>query len=328
MFLISIAGAGPAGSAAALAALAEGARVLLFEKSPFPRHKVCGEFLSPEIQPELETLGLWSEFLKAAPASIHSVALHFADSEKRWRLPRPAFGLSRYRLDKLMLDCALARGAELVQEAFPSTSHPTIVAHGRIGIATGDDRMFGFKAHFSGPSNDAVELFVERKAYAGVSAVEEGATNVCGLAPESVLAAQGFDIDRYLQTWPRLDHRLSRLSRSMDWLITGPLVFSRNLHPLNGDSVYRTGDALGFIDPFTGSGILSALLTGKLAGIAAASQTPSTEYLRQCCQAVRRQYRISRLVRFAIRNGLAGSAARLLPGNLLFSLTRPKMALK
>src|SRR5258706_11492348 len=201
MFPISIAGAGPAGSAAALAALAQGARVLLFEKSPFPRHKVCGEFLSPELRAAFESLGVWSEFLKAAQASIHSVTLHFGDSEKHWRLPQPAFGLSRFRLDKLLLDCAIARGAELVRETFPSAGQPTIVAHGRTAVAPEEDRMFGFKAHFSGPANDAVELFLVRDAYVGASAVEQGVTNVCGLARESLLAAHGFDIDSWVRSW-------------------------------------------------------------------------------------------------------------------------------
>ena len=323
---ITIAGAGPAGSAAALAALSEGAQVRLFEKSPFPRHKVCGEFLSPEIQPALESLGVWSDFLTASPARIHSVSLHFDHREKTWRLPQPAFGLSRYRLDKLLLDCAVSRGAEFIRETFPSTLQPAILAYGRMSVATEENRLFGFKAHFTGPAENAVELFVGRDAYAGVSPIEDGATNVCGLAPESVLAAHGFDIDSWIGAWPALEDRLRPLSRSMDWLITGPLVLSRNLHSLNGP--YRIGDALSFIDPFTGSGILSALMTGKLAGTAAARRTPCSEYLRQCSRALRRQYRISSVVRFAIRNGLAEIAARLLRGDLLFSLTRPKMVLK
>jgi menaquinone-9 beta-reductase len=323
---ISIAGAGPAGSAAALAALSEGARVRLFEKSQFPRHKVCGEFLSPEIQPALESLGVWSDFLKAFPALIHSVKLHFGRREKSWRLPQPAFGLSRYRLDKLLLDCAISRGAELIREVFPSTLQPVILAHGRMAIATEGNRLFGFKTHFTGPAQDAVELFVGRNAYAGVSAVEDGATNVCGLAPESVLSAYGFDIDSWVGAWPALEERLRPLSRSIDWLITGPLVLSGSLHPQDGS--YRIGDALGFVDPFTGSGILSAVMTGKLAGAAAARHTPRSEYLRQCAHALQRQYRISSVVRFAIRRGFAETAARLLPGNLLFSLTRPNMVLK
>ena len=126
--------------------------------------------------------------------------------------------------------------------------------------------MFGFKAHFTGPADDVVELFFFRHAYAGVSAVEGGATNVCGLARESLLAAHGFDIDAVVRNWAPLRDRLRPLARSMDWLVTAPLVFAQNLQPSNGEGVYRTGDALGFIDPFTGSGILSALLTGRLAG--------------------------------------------------------------
>jgi flavin-dependent dehydrogenase len=326
MLPISIVGAGPAGSAAALAALSEGAQVRLFEKSQFPRHKVCGEFLSPEIQPALESLGVWSDFLKASPAPINSVKLHFGHREKTWRLPQPAFGLSRFRLDKLLLDCAVSRGAELIREVFPSTLQPAILAYGRMAVATEENRLFGFKAHFTGPAENAVELFVGRNEYAGVSLIEDGATNVCGLAPESLLSAHGFDIDSWIGAWPALEDRLRPLSRSMGWLITGPLVLSRNLHSLNGP--YRIGDALGFIDPFTGSGILSALMTGNLAGVAAARRTPGSKYLRQCANALRRQYRISSVVRFAIRNGLAGMAAHLLPGDLLFSLTRPNLVLK
>jgi menaquinone-9 beta-reductase len=325
---ISIAGAGPAGSCAALAALAEGARVRLFEKSRFPRHKVCGEFLSPELRPALESLQVWPEFLRASPALIRSVILRFGRSEKRWRLPEPAFGLSRHRLDKLLLECAIARGAEFIQEPFPLTDDPAILAYGRRPVSTEVDRFFGFKAHFSGPAADAVELFVGRSAYAGVSPVEGGATNVCGLARESALAAHGFDIDRWLAGWPSLNERLSGRSRSMEWLKTGPLVFSRRLRPEKEASVYRTGDALGFIDPFTGSGILSAVLTGQLAGIAAARRIPSAEYIRNCSKVLRRQYRFSSLVRFLIASGVAGKAARFFPGNLLFSLTRPKLVPK
>ncbi len=325
---ISIAGAGPAGVAAALAAIAKGSRVRLFDKSHFPRHKVCGEFLSPELRTAFESLGVWADFLQASPALIRSVVLRFGKSEKQWKLPEPAFGLSRYRLDKLLLDCAIARGTEFIQEAFPAAGNPTILAHGRRTVAAEADRFFGFKAHFTGPCTDAVELFLGRSAYAGVSPVEDAVTNVCGLARESALLRHGFDIDRWLETWPALAERVRGLNRTMEWLKTGPLVFSRKLHRDTEGMVYRTGDALGFIDPFTGSGILSAVMTGKLAGIAAASRMPCAEYLRGCSEALRRQYRVSGLVRVAITSGVAEMAARFLPGNLLFDLTRPRMALK
>jgi flavin-dependent dehydrogenase len=55
---ITVIGGGPAGCAAALAAMSEGSAVTLYEKSRFPRHKVCGEFLSPELVPALESLAV------------------------------------------------------------------------------------------------------------------------------------------------------------------------------------------------------------------------------------------------------------------------------
>ena len=51
MRAVHVVGGGPAGVMAAFAAMREGAGVRIFEKSAFPRHKVCGEFLSPAILP-------------------------------------------------------------------------------------------------------------------------------------------------------------------------------------------------------------------------------------------------------------------------------------
>jgi len=47
-----------------LAALREGTPVRLIEKTRLPRHKVCGEFFSPEIRPELEKQRVWNAFLE------------------------------------------------------------------------------------------------------------------------------------------------------------------------------------------------------------------------------------------------------------------------
>ena len=44
-----IIGGGPAGTSAAISAARSGASVLLFERGRFPRHKVCGEFVSPNL---------------------------------------------------------------------------------------------------------------------------------------------------------------------------------------------------------------------------------------------------------------------------------------
>lgn len=55
---ILIAGAGPAGTTAALHLQGSGLRILLLEKAVFPRDKICGDALSGNVCFELEKLGL------------------------------------------------------------------------------------------------------------------------------------------------------------------------------------------------------------------------------------------------------------------------------
>jgi flavin-dependent dehydrogenase len=47
-FDVIVAGAGPAGSSAAIHLALNDLRVLLVEQKKFPRAKLCGEFISPE----------------------------------------------------------------------------------------------------------------------------------------------------------------------------------------------------------------------------------------------------------------------------------------
>ena len=48
LYDLIIIGGGPAGTSAAIFAARLGASVLLLERGRFPRHKVCGEFVSAE----------------------------------------------------------------------------------------------------------------------------------------------------------------------------------------------------------------------------------------------------------------------------------------
>ncbi|MDQ6705460.1 MAG: hypothetical protein M3Z85_05790 [Acidobacteriota bacterium] len=220
---VRVIGGGPAGSSAAIGALSEGVPVELFEKSTFPRHKVCGEFLSPEIAPLLHRLGVLGDFESLRPARLSRIHLAIGSSQKRWQLPEPAYGLSRFALDHLLLRQAVAQGAILRRERCPKPPTPAIIAHGRKTSAPAGSRLFGFKAHFSGPVSDAVDLFFFSGCYAGVSAVENAGTNVCGLAPETLLRERNFEIESLLPLCRPFAERLAPLTRTMDWLITGPL---------------------------------------------------------------------------------------------------------
>ncbi len=275
--MIQILGGGPAGAVAAIAARSEGAEVRLVERSAFPRHKVCGEFLSPETAPLLDRLGVWRRMLDERPSVVRRMVLHFERGEKRCRLPEPAFGLSRYVFDRILWDAAAEAGATSASEEDPAFQGPRIVACGRKAALPRGARLFGFKTHFSGPMDDAVELFFFDGGYVGVNSAGEGTTNVCGVAPEHFLKRYAFDMDAVIRSSPALAARLEPLSRRMKWLTCGPLDFRQNLRaPARGGPVYRAGDALSFVDPFTGSGMLSAVAPGCLAGIAAARGGRST----------------------------------------------------
>jgi flavin-dependent dehydrogenase len=321
---IEVIGGGPAGCAAALAALAQGSQVTLFEKSRFPRHKVCGEFLSPEVEPLLAALELGPAFQAAGPVRIVRVEMHVGRRTKHIRLPQPAFSLSRAALDRLLLDEALRRGAELRTERRkpdPRAGRALIVAHGRQAAQKTGERLFGFKAHFADPcpptGEGAVELYFSDRGYVGVSPVEGGAINVCGLAPEEELRAHGFRPEQLLPA------RLRGLEPRFDWLLTGPLVYRGSFRSRAG--VYLAGDALGFVDPFTGSGILAALLTGRLAGEAASRGLAFEDYYAQCRRMLRRQYRVASALRGLLGSGLTANLARWIPGSLLYRLTRPRV---
>ncbi|MCS7023663.1 MAG: FAD-dependent monooxygenase [Bryobacteraceae bacterium] len=324
MVRVQVLGAGPAGGAAALTALQEGAAVDLFEKSPFPRQKVCGEFLSPETIEILDGFGLASLFLSQA-ARMPRVQLYFGEKEKRGILAEPAYGLSRSALDSLLLETAVSRGARLHrQRAAPSPG--AVVATGRLAATRKGKRLFGFKAHFCGPQNDAVELFfLDGRSYVGVSPVEKGFTNVCGLAPEEALQECKFEIDEYLARQRILRQRLEPLARQGDWLTSGPLVFEHRFESPELNEVYCAGDALSFVDPFTGSGILSALLTGREAGRAAAQGLPCSEYRLRCRQRILPPFRAATFFRKALSEGWGWWLAPWAPLSVLFSLTRPKI---
>jgi len=177
---------------------------------------------------------------------------------------------------------------------------------------------------FRVPANDAVELFFFEDGYAGVSAVGNGITNVCGLSRESTLKGFDFDYDALLDSNDALRERLTPLRREMEWLSVGPLKFENHFRGQPEPGVYRAGDALSFVDPFTGSGLLVAVRTGELAGTFAATGTSSAVYLRAARDLLGLPFILSSIVRMALQSGWVNRLTRLIPGPILFRLTRPE----
>ena len=322
VYRVRIAGAGLAGSAAAIAAIGAGSPVRMWDPAKLPKHRVCGEFLTPEIGPVLHRLGLWEQFLAANPARMTRMRLIFGAWATESRFSEPAYGLSRYRLDALMREEAERRGAQWIVERV--SGQVDIAAHGRQFASTGRDRLFGFKAHFRGPVSDAVELYFFDDFYVGVNPVEDGVTNVCGLGSEAGLRRLEFDYDALVASHPALAERLKPMTRSMDWLSTGPLLYQSRLADPPGTELLA-GDALQFVDPFTGTGMAVAIWTGAMAGQWVAGKRPPAAYYESVRSGISRQYQWCGLLRSAMEKRWPLRLAPLFPPAWLYALTRPKL---
>ena len=316
MSRVCILGGGPAGASAAIAARRNGSPVTIIERSRFPRHKVCGEFFSPGIEDALERLGLWSAFGELKPSTIRRMLIRVGSVEKSAMLPQSAYGLSRYAFDSWLWNAAGSLG---VESATSGTAN--IVTTGRASTRSRGGRLFGFKAHFNGPMDDAVELYFAGATYVGVNCVEHGITNVCGLAPEEQLRRYAFDVETMIWRDPAVRARLAPLTRRWDWIFTGPLEFGNQLKSKHQS--YVAGDALSFVDPFTGSGLLCAVLTGSLAGEAAAQSIPVNQYLQRCSELLKQPFGFSSVLRKIASTRAAGPLLQVMPSNLIFRLTRP-----
>src|SRR5450631_2856516 len=108
-FDLAIVGAGPAGTSCAITSARLGAKVALFEAKDFPRHRVCGEFVSAE------SLNVLASLLQEVPAArtlfqtapaIRYTCLSLNERVIAAPLPAPALSISRYELDALLWEAA------------------------------------------------------------------------------------------------------------------------------------------------------------------------------------------------------------------------------
>ncbi|MBA2704992.1 MAG: NAD(P)/FAD-dependent oxidoreductase [Blastocatellia bacterium] len=147
-FDVAIAGAGPAGTSAAIRLALNGARVLLLEEKKFPRAKLCGEFISPECISHFQQLGVMDQMLSAGASSLRETVFHSARGHKvavpsEWfTAGATALGLSRSEMDQRLLERARAVGVMVLEGAHAA------------GVILENDFVCGVKVKTSTEANE------------------------------------------------------------------------------------------------------------------------------------------------------------------------------
>ncbi len=121
---VLIIGGGVSGASLAIRLSKQGLKVLVVEKDKFPRHKLCGEFVSPECLVHFESLGILDSMQEIGGDSIYATTF-FSEQGKSVSVPSEwffngangALGISRSEMDFRLLQKAKKEGTEIFEES-------------------------------------------------------------------------------------------------------------------------------------------------------------------------------------------------------------------
>jgi len=291
-FDLVVIGGGPAGCAASITAARSGAKVLQLERGRFPRHKVCGEFVSAE------SLSLLSRLLREGNRELINNALRlpqvriFIDgTQLEGQVSPHAASITRFDLDSALWQSTIDSGVDVREscsvrsvdcdgpfrvnterEAFETKA--IVNATGRwsnltssgIRACAAGERWIGLKAHFyEQHPHPSVDLYFFDGGYCGVQPVRSASNghgalvNACAMVRADIAStlAEVFEANSPLEA------RSRNWTPVMDPVTTSPLVFHEP--ELVNQGMLQAGDAATFVDPFIGDGISLALRSGALA---------------------------------------------------------------
>lgn len=268
--------------------------MILFERKKYPFHRVCGEYISNEVVPFLNSLNIplhpekLPQFSKFLLTSIKG-------KKAQLDLDLGGFGVSRYQLDEILYHKALEMGVEvrhdIVQEFEFIQDHFEVSIRGRetekadlvIGAfgkrSTLDKSMnrnfikkrspyIGVKYHidYDAHPKDTVALHNFKGGYCGINSIEDGKTNLCYLGSRDNLRKYG-DIPTMEREVLCKNPHLRQIWSEANFIFEKPEVINEISFETKGpveDHILMCGDAAGMITPLCGNGMAMAIYSAKI----------------------------------------------------------------
>ncbi|WP_209400498.1 NAD(P)/FAD-dependent oxidoreductase [Pseudozobellia sp. WGM2] len=292
---VVIIGGGLAGLTAALHLAKNKYNVLVIEKNQYPNHKVCGEYVSNEVVPYLDSLGI--ALPSAGAASINHLLLSTTDGNHlKAELPLGGQGISRYTLDDILYNEALSNEVDFLFEDAAQvlfkysffevvtgfsksiTSRIVIGAYGKRStldkklnrrfIATKSSWM-AVKSHYeySDFPKSQVALHNFQGGYGGLSKTESGAVNFCYLA-----SYESFKKEKNIESFN--SHVVAQNPFLKEFLANAKPLFEQPLtiaqisfepKSIVENHLLMCGDSAGLIHPLCGNGMAMAIHSAKIA---------------------------------------------------------------
>lgn len=293
---VIIIGGGLAGLVSALHLSKHGVAVALFEKKQYPFHKVCGEYISNEVLPYLNTLGV--DLLALGAKSLTRFQLSAPNGQYvTAQLPLGGTSISRYTIDDYLSQKGQEQGVDFYTKttvqtvdfktnAFTVTTKKGMTFKAKVVIGSFGKRSnidaqlqrsffkkrtyyIGVKQYFKYDfPEDLVALHNFKGGYCGVSMVENGLLNVAYLTTKQNLTQNNNSIEAMENTILKQNPQLADLFENGERILPKSLAISNisfQQKELIHHHILMTGDAAGMIPPLSGNGMAMAIHAAKIA---------------------------------------------------------------
>jgi 2-polyprenyl-6-methoxyphenol hydroxylase-like FAD-dependent oxidoreductase len=270
---ITIIGGGLAGLTLGIGLRQRGVPVTVWEAGRYPRHRVCGEFISGRGQGTLQRLGVHERLLQAGAIPARTTAFFSPRAVSAvCELAEPALSLSRFALDNLLAEQFRQLGGELRENERwrgEDFSPGILRATGRRLQPIEDGwRWYGLKVHARNvPLVADLEMHLAPNGYLGINRLQNDEVNICGLFRRPATAGDAAANWRETLRGPVGSHRHQRLRDAAFDEASFCSVAGLSLMPHRAAAAAECciGDAITMIPPVTGNGMSMAFESAEMA---------------------------------------------------------------